>query len=245
MLLSAIVLTNNNQDTLKDCLKSLKFTDEIIVIDDGSLDNTRLIARSLGARVYQHALNNDWAQQRNYGLAKARGSWVLFVDSDEVVTSSLAEEIKKQISATNKAGFYIHRLDCFAGKTLNYGESGKIELLRLAKRGLGKWHRPVHETWKVNGPIGILKNHLEHIRPASLDKFLDRLNRYGNMDAKAHLVEGKVFSYHQVFLKPVGKFIYNYFWKQGFRDGYAGLFLAWLMSFYSLGLRIKIWENQK
>lgn len=99
-MLSVVVLTHNDAHILPQTLSSLSFCDEIVVIDDYSTDTTRKIARSYHARVYLRHLDNDFASQRNYGLYKCKGEWVLFVDSDEVVSKDLAQEITKIASSS-------------------------------------------------------------------------------------------------------------------------------------------------
>ena len=160
MKISAIVLAKNEQGNIRKCLEALKWCQELIVIDDYSEDKTAEFALKMGAKVFKRHLKDDFASQRNFGLSKAKGDWVLFVDADEIVTPQLKKEILKYIDVFRCDGFYLRRQDFWGGKALNYGETSKVKLLRLAKSKAGKWKRKVHEVWEVKGKVGELKNPL-------------------------------------------------------------------------------------
>ena len=238
MRISAVVLTKNSQAALKRCLKSLAWCAEIVVIDDGSTDKTQTIARQFKAKFIFHPLNNDWSATRTFALNQVKNDWVLFVDSDEFVPPNLAQEIESKLSspALAEKGFYLHRQDILWGKTLQHGETAQVKLLRLGHRQSGRWIRPVHEIWQINGSTGILKTPLTHQRQLSLSQFLDRLNLYTSL-------ETTTFTWIDL-LKPKIKFIVNYFFHAGFLDGMAGFILAYFMSLHSLIVRVKSWEKQ-
>ena len=242
MTLSAIVLTHNSQDTLDTCLSSLYFADELLIIDDQSTDKTRAIAKSHHAKVISHPLT-DFAAQRNFALKQATCDWVLFVDSDESVPPTLAKQITKAINSTSINGYYLKRRDIFLNKTLHHGETSQVRLLRLAKKSAGTWQRPVHEYWQIKGKVSTLSYPLQHQRHLSFSQFIDRLNHYTDLDVRALLSENKPFSYLDLFVKPLGKFIYNYFILLGFLDGFPGFVMAFSMSLHSLIVRIKLYEH--
>src|SRR5687767_1556305 len=231
MTLSAIVLTKNNQTNLKKTLNSLSFADELIVIDDYSTDNTTEIASKKKAKIYKSHLNNDWSAQRNIGLTKATSDWVLFLDSDEIVSNSLKKEIKKAIKTNKNQGFYLKRTDIFLGKKLEFGETANVKLLRLAKKNSGHFVNKVHEIWKIKGKVATLKEPLLHNRDLNLTDFIERVNRYSDINTNSK------FNYLDL-LKPILKFLYNYFFLLGFLDGFRGLAMAYLMSLHSLSVRI-------
>lgn len=242
MSLSVVILTHNNQNSIERCLKSASFADEIIVVDDFSTDKTIPVAKKHHPKILKRKLSNDYAAQRNHGLNQATSDWVLFLDSDEIITPALRAEILANISQKSITGFYLKRTDFLLGSTLEHGEIGNTRLLRLAQKGAGRWIRPVHEYWQVNGPTKTLKNPLHHLRDLSLSQFIARINHYTDLDAKALLAEDKPFTYHDLFIKPVGKFLYNYFYLLGFLDGFAGFTLAFSMSLHSLIVRVKLYE---
>jgi len=249
-LISAVVLTKNEEKNILECLKTLKWCDEIIVIDDYSEDGTleKIFNFQFSIfnkiKIFKRHLDGDFAEQRNYGLKKAKGEWVLFVDADERTTEALASEIKNQISKIKKGGvigFYLKRIDFMWGKRLRYGETGEIRLLRLAKKEAGKWARPVHEVWQINGQIGELTNPLLHYPHQTIREFLESINFYTTLNAKVFYEHGVKVSYWHIIVYPLAKFIKNYFLKLGFLDGMAGLLQATFMSFHSFLTRAKLW----
>ncbi len=238
-MITAIVLTKNEEKNIEECLKTLKWCDEIIVIDDYSDDRTREIAQKLGAQVFKHHLKNDYAQQRNFGLEKAKGEWVLFVDADERITPELAREIEQEVKKDERYAFVFKRQDFFMGKPLKHGESSQVRLLRMAKKN-GKWERPVHEVWKTKWRTKTLKNPILHYSHPSITQFLHQINFHSTLHAKA-LKQGRVkFSLFRLIFNPLGKFLQNYFWHLGFLDGMPGLIMALMMSFHSFLARAKL-----
>lgn len=245
MTISVVVLTKNEEENIEACLKALKWVDEIIVIDDESTDNTVKIAKENGAKVFFHPLNQDFAAQRNFGLEKAKGEWILFVDADERVSSALAAEISKippaggQISNPN--GFYLKRKDSLFGRWLNHGETGSIKLLRLAKKDDGEWVRPVHEIWQVKGETGELNEPLLHYPHQNISEFLEEINFYSTIRARELYNQERKTSLLEILAYPLAKFFQNYFLKLGVLDGMPGFLVALLMSFHSFLVRSKLY----
>ncbi len=244
MTLSAVVLTKNSSNTIAACIASLRFCDEIIVVDDTSTDTTLELAKksAIGKKLYilKHDLNHNFSQSRNFGLAKASGEWVLFIDSDEIVSQELAKEILETIRENNDKGYYLKRTDEFMGAKLEYGETASVRLLRLGKKGGGLWEGRVHEIWKITGNVGSLEQALIHNHTITMNEYLIRLDSYSTIKAQEMYENGirEPFIFH--LIKPVGKFIHNYIFSLGFLDGYPGLVMAWLMSWHSLLVRIKL-----
>lgn len=242
-LISAIVLTKNEEKNIRECLKSLHWCDEMIVIDDESRDQTCEIAQKSGAKVFSHPLNNNFSAQRNFGLDKASGEWVLFVDADERASESLASEILNLINDTSGEydGFYIKRLDTIWGKLLRRSEAGKVKPLRLAKKEKGRWVGKVHERWEIEGPVGELNNHLDHYPHPTATEFLADINFYSTLRAQELFEQRVRISGRQILAYPIGKFLQNYFLKLGFLDGIPGFLVATMMSFHSFLNRSKLW----
>ena len=226
MRLSAIILTNKQPDDFQPTIKSVAFADETILIRD---------------HPGFHPLAGDFAAQRNYGLSKAKGDWVIMVDDDEVISEKLATEIKKAISSAQYSAYSLKRLDRYFGQILKHGETGTTKIIRLAKKNAGRFTRPVHEVWQVAGPVGELVNPLFHDRPELVTPFIDRIALYGPLDARELAKEDKPFSISRLLANPLAKFIFNYKIKLGFLDGYLGLFQAYLMSVQSLSVRVFQW----
>ena len=248
MKISVVVLTKNEEENIKECLKSVRqLADEIIVIDDHSQDQTREIAKENGAKVFIRSLSNDFSNQRNFGLKKAKGDWILFVDADERVTKSLAVEIKSWIGEVGPGsdlsydGFNVRRKDFVFGKWLKNGESGKIKLLRLGKKSAGLWKKPVHEVWDIGGVIKEFDSPLLHYPHPTVSEFLTKINEYSTLRAQELCKKGKRVNFLEVIGYPLAKFFKNLFWHLGFLDGLPGFLHAIFMSFHSFLVRSKLW----
>ncbi len=242
-MISAVIITKNEEENIKDCLQGLSWCDEVIVIDDNSTDRTQEIARKAGAKVFARALNKDFAGQRNYGLEKAEGEWVLFVDADERVSQALWYEIMSRTNDPGNqiAGFYVRRTDVLWGKELRHGEIGNVKLLRLAKKDAGQWHGKVHEVWKVKGNTLLLDKALLHYPHSTVSSFLKEINFYTDLRAEElYKKKTKVF-WWSILLYPKAKFVLNYFLRAGYKDGLPGLVFAFMMSFHSFLVRGKLW----
>jgi glycosyltransferase involved in cell wall biosynthesis len=240
-MVSAIVLTKNEEKNIGACLASLSWCEEIIVIDDDSTDKTVDIAKKAGAKIYLRSLDQDFAAQRNYGLEKASQDWVLFIDADERVSDQLAYEIQSLILQTTFQGFYTYRKDTMWGKTLEHGETGVIKLLRLGKKKSGKWVGKVHERWEISGKVGVCAHPLNHYPHPSVKDFLEKMQIYTDLRAlELYEKKVKVYWWH-IILYPKAKFFLNYIIRLGFLDGAAGMVHAIMMSLHSFLVRGKLW----
>lgn len=241
-MISVIILTKNEDDNIEKSIKSVRWCNEIIVVDDESTDDTLEKVRKFTLKIFKRKLNNNFSSQRNFGLSRAKYDWVLFVDADEVVGSELKNEILKKINKNKTAdGFYFKRKDFIFGNEIQHGEFGNIKLLRLAKKGKGRWMGNVHEKWEIRGKIDELKNPLFHFPHQSINEFLREINFYTDIRAKELFDEGAKSDFLSIILYTKIKFIQNYLIKFGFLDGTSGLVLALLMSFHSFLVRSKLW----
>jgi len=259
-VISAIILAKDSETTIEKTLQSLTWCDELIVIDDDSSDGTVLLAKKAGATVYIHKSNDDFAAQRNWAMEKAKGEWILFVDSDEVVSSELASEISSVIPAAEPGssqiktwipgqarndnvinGYYVKRRDYLFGRWLNHGETGRVRLLRLAKKGSGKWIRPVHEVWNVRGETGELSHPILHYPHPNVAQFIEVINRYSTLNARYLKSQGIHASWWHIIVYPKAKFFMDYIWYFGFLDGTPGAVVAIMMSFHSFLTRAKLY----
>lgn len=246
-MISAIILTKNEEANILDCIKSLSWCDEVIIIDDNSKDRTTEIAKKLNAKIFTHSIDDDFSAQRNFGLSKAKGDWILFLDADERVSDALAFEMSNIANqVTDQAlgaykGFYIKRIDFIWGRKLKFGETAGKKFLRLAKKNSGRWEGKVHEKWNVKGNIGILKNPIAHFPHKTVQEFLVEINYYTTIRAEELYKKGSHVNVASIMIYPLGKFILNYFIKKGFLDGVPGLIISIIMSFHSYLVRGKLW----
>lgn len=232
-MVSAVIIAKNEERNIKACLDSLKWCDEIVVIDNYSSDSTASLAKKSGAKVYSHKLNDDFSSLRNFGLSKAANKWVLFVDADERVSDALAEEIKQKTQSTNNHGFFLRRTDFLYGRQIKHGEPAKIRLLRLAIKDKGLWKRRVHEYWDVERPVGLLKNPLIHMPHPTLSEYLSEIDKYSTYHAESLLEEGKPKNIVHVAFWPAFKFVYDWIFLGGFLDGMPGFVIAFTMGLHS------------
>lgn len=244
-MISAVILTKNEEKNILDCIESVLFCDEILIIDDNSTDKTVDFVEKLQnpkIHLLTHTLE-DFASQRNFALSKAQGDWVLFVDADERVSDPLASEISSiQFPLSNDVqGFYIKREDIVWEKKLEYGEVGNMKLLRFGRKDAGIWEGKVHEVWKIKGKTGTLVHTLTHYPHTSVTEFLSKINSYSTLRAQELYTKKKKTNWFWILAYPKAKFIKNYIFLKGYKDGTAGFVHAVLMSFHSFLVRGKLY----
>lgn len=246
-MISTVILAKNEEGNIKECINSLSFCNEIIVIDDYSKDKTGIVSKKLNARVLRRRLNNNYASQRNYGLKKTKNNWVLYIDADERVTKELKEEIIDFIKEYGDKynGAYIKRKDYMWGREFSAGESGNIRLLRLGKKDKGKWVRKVHEYWNINGKVKTLSNPILHYPHPKLKDFIKDINKYSGLHARSCMDEGKISTLFKIIFYPIGHFLKNFIFHKGFHDGIRGFVFALTMSLHSYLSWSKLWIYQK
>ena len=239
--LTAVILSKNEEKNIKDALKSVDFANEILVIDDFSTDQTALQAKKLGATVINHKLNQDFAQQRNFAISKAKYDWIFFLDADERVTPELKQYLLTFSPALSDSAFLINRVDFFWGKQLKYGETGQIYVSRLINKNKGCFSRPVHEIWQAQGTVHKINKPIYHYPHQSLSEFVQHINNYSTLNALYWLKQEKQTNLLDLVITPTGKFFYNYIFKFGLFDGIQGLVYSLLMSFHSFLSRAKLY----
>lgn len=256
MYISAVILTKNSEKTIQKTLDSVLFCDEIVIIDDFSQDGTLKIIKNEELKmknnkiiIAERRLAGDFAGQRNFGLDKARGEWILFVDSDEVVTKELAEDIRQTVKENNSNifAYYIKRRDFWKGGEVKYGEVWTARsrgFIRLVKKGAGLWKGAIHERFATEKNTAILQNFIDHYPHQTIKEFLNEINFYSSLRAKELIAVGKRTSVLEIVLYPFLKFIYTYFFKLGFLDGAPGFVYAFFMSFHSFLVRAKLYQSK-
>ncbi len=248
MKLSAVILAKNEEKNITRCIKSIDFCDEIIVVDDYSTDKTKAIAESLGAVVFQRELKEDFSRQRNFGLQQANGDWIVYIDADEIVSGDLKKEIKSVLREDNDLTSYrLRRRDYFWEHEMRFGETAEARnkgVIRLIKKGKNRWFGLVHEEYIADDRIGRLNSFVNHYPHPTIKAFIASVNFYSTLRAKELLKDGKTANVFQLILFPLGKFIFNYFFKCGWLDGSAGFVYSFMMSFHSFLVRAKMIQVQ-
>lgn len=228
MRVSAIVITKNAESTIRRCLESVRWTDEIVVVDSGSTDRTLDMCRELGAKVHQTADWPGYGPQKNRALDLATGDWVLSLDSDEWVTPELRAEIGRAIAGPgDKAAFALPRRSSFCGRFMRHSGWWPDYVRRLFRRGTARFSDDQgHDRLIVNGAIGRLSAPLYHETITDLDQLIDKMNMYSAMTARNLHERGRRASIFTALLHGGWAFFRTYFLRAGFLDGREGLMLA-------------------
>ncbi len=223
--LSAVLITFNTGDQLAACLRSLAFCDEIIVVDAGSGDATRDVARQHGARVVEEAWRG-FGPQKRLAVSLARNDWVLCVDADEEVSAPLASAIAAILTRPMQVAYRMPRANRFMGRYLKHGEGFPDWSLRLFDRRHAQWSDDaVHEKVVTSGAVGRLAGTavLMHHSAESLSTYLDKQNRYTSLQADALYRTGERANVWRLLLSPTLRFLKFYVVRLGFLDGLPGL----------------------
>lgn len=249
MTLSVVIITFNEEHNLPRTLESVKWADEIIVVDSQSTDRTVEIARAFNAKVFVEPWKG-FAAQKNSAIEKATCDWVLSIDADEVVPSDLRAEIEAAIDGSNKPGapdgYWMPRMNYILGRWMRHGGYWPDHKLRLFRRGLGRLpERAVHETIQVNGKLGFLREPLFHEPYPTLATYIEHMDRYSSLGAGMAASKSGGFSAIDVVVRPFFTFIYNYILRLGFLDGREGLLLHLYHSVYVSWKYAKAWELSK
>lgn len=233
MSLSAIVLTKNSERCLKACLGSLTFADELLVIDDHSTDTTIKIAQMSGAKIIVHSMNGDFSAQRRFAVEQASGEWLLFIDSDEVVSPELAEEIKSVIQKEYCACELL-RENRFLHHSIRNGSMRGDRVLRLFPReGLSIVGR-VHEKMSSKYPVIRLSGILFHYPYEDWSAMIRKLDAYTSYLAQQQIEKKKNTCFLiGALLKPTWAFLKVYVFHRGFLDGRMGLMFAVHHAYYT------------
>ena len=242
--LSVAIITLNAASQLEACLQSVRFADEIVVVDSGSTDGTPALAERFGARVIQQ----DWlgfGPQKQFAVAAAGNDWVLCLDADERVTPELQRSIENALQNPSTAAFRFPRCNRFLGRYLKHGEGYPDWSLRLFDRRQAHWSDDaVHEKVETKSSVGELTGDLLHDSAESLAAYLTKQNRYTTLAAEMALAAGKRASFGRIAFSPLVRFIKFYFIRQGFRDGLPGLIHIAIGCFNSFMKYSKMLERQ-
>jgi glycosyltransferase involved in cell wall biosynthesis len=221
--LSAVLIAHNAETVLPPCLESLRFADEIVVVDSGSTDATLDIARRFNAKI----THQDWlgyGRQKQFAVAQAAHDWVLCVDTDERVSEQLRESIRRELQAPRFHAYEMPRRNRFLGRWLKHGEGYPDWSLRLFDRRHANWSDDaIHEKVVADGPVGRLDGDLLHESEQGLTDYLAKQERYTTLQAEALHARGKRASVARMLLSPPLRFIKFYFLRLGFLDGVPGL----------------------
>jgi hypothetical protein len=223
MPLSVTIITRNAASQIGGCLASVAFAEEIVVVDSGSTDGTRELAGHHGARV----IAKDWlgfGPQKQFAVESASHDWVLCLDADESLSDELRRSIMAELKAPRGFVYAMPRCNRFLGRWLRHGEGYPDWSVRLFHRGHARWSNdPVHEKVVTTAPVLRLKGDLLHDSAETLEKYLDKQNRYTSLQAESLRASGRRASLLQLVVSPSLRFVKFYLLRLGFLDGVAGL----------------------
>lgn len=245
--LSVVISAYNSQEKIEDCLKSVSFADEIIVINNSSTDKTEELARKYTSKVFTRPNNLMLNVNKNYGFSKAVGDWILCLDDDERVTPQLQAEIKEILKKEDTInGYFIPRKNIIFGKWMEHTGWYPDPQLRLFEREKGKFEeKHVHEMIKVNGESASLAQPMLHYNYQSISQFLHKMsNIYVPNEAEVLISQGYKVTFADAFKFPLKEFLTRFFAREGYKDGFHGLMLSILMAFYHFCIFAFIWEEQ-
>ncbi len=245
--ISVCVITFNEEHNISECLKSVQWADEIIVVDSFSTDKTVELAREFTDRVMQR----EWpghVEQKNFALDQAGCDWILCVDADERVSPELAAEIQDILrdSDRSETGYTVPRKTYYLSRWIKHGGWYPDRKLRLVRRGKAKWDgTDPHDHLYAQGPVGELKGDLIHRTYRDISDHLKTIDTFTSIAARELLAAGKGRAFFSMILRPPARFLKMYLLQLGFMDGMAGLLVAVLGSYYVFLKYAKLWELQR
>lgn len=237
---SVIIITKNESQNIRDCLESVRWADEIIVVDSGSIDDTVSIARQFTDKIFY----NEWkgfAEQKSYAMNLASNNWLLSLDADERVTEKLKDEILNS-NLDEFDGYRIKRDNFFLGKIIRgcgWGNDYQLRLFKKSKTRLT--NRLVHEGFEVEGKVGQLKNSMLHFSYRNFSDAFTKINHYSTLEAIEKQNRKNVNAF-TIVITPVIAFLQHFFIRKGFIDGIYGLFVSIMHAITKLQVQLKIWE---
>lgn len=243
MRLSVVINTLNEERNIRECLETVKWADEIVIVDMYSDDKTIEIAKEYTDRIFFHERVGYSDPARNFAVNQATGDWILVVSADERVTPKLGEEIRNLLRGNPRFDAYkIYFQEYMFGKLIHYGTWQYHKHIRLHKAGYCDWPTTVHTAPVVKGTIGDLEGVIEHYSHLTIGHFINKLNTYTTIEAREWFDKGIRKSLFNCFYYGFGKFFKEFFYYRGYKDGKHGLILAALYGIYYFSARIKLWE---
>lgn len=230
MGLSVIIIALNEEQHISDCLASVSFADEVVVLDAGSVDRTIEVAAANGARVEVAAEWRGFGVQKNRALDLATHDWVLSIDADERLTPELAHSIRQAMAMIDGPDYYrMSRSNYFCGRFLNYSGASPDYVTRLFRRGRARFSEDlVHERVVCEGPVGQLEGKLLHYSFHDFSEVLKKANDYSTASARQSLEAGKSATIGKAIGRGLWAFFRSYVLRRGFLDGAHGF--AWAVS---------------
>ncbi|MCX8069566.1 MAG: glycosyltransferase family 2 protein [Thermodesulfovibrionales bacterium] len=240
--LSVAIITKNEEDRIEDCLKSLSFADEIVILDSESTDRTVEIARRYKCNVYVEKWEG-FGSHKNKAIAKCQNKWILILDADERIPKETADKILKILLSPDADAYSFPRKNYFKDKWIRYSGWWPDRVVRLFNKDKSIMKDLlVHESVITTGKIIDLDTPIIHKSVRDIEHIINKVNLYSSLGANDLFNKGKKVSLMTVFLKTIAAFLKLYVIKRGFLDGYEGFVISYSHSVYTCYKYLKLWE---
>lgn len=248
MKLSVVIIVKNEEEMIGDCLESIRWAEEIVLLDGGSTDKTLKIAKNYSVRIVNQKVKDmDYAAWRNQGLEEAQGEWILYLDVDERITPLLKEEIQQTIDNRQQTAYAIPRRNFLLGKELKHGGWYPDYQLRLFRKDrLQGWLGTLHERPQIEGEVGKLENPMIHFQPETIEPALEKSINWSGIEAKLLLDAGHPqVTWWRILRMGLTTLFERLLRKQGFRDGAEGWIESIYQAWHTIIVYMKLWEMQR
>ncbi len=246
--LACVVITKNEERNIADCLRSVQWADELIVVDAESGDKTVELARSCGAKVAVRPWPG-FGLQKNFGMAQASSDWILILDADERVTEELRGEVRSCLERWRPGApvaYRIPRRNFFYGAWVRRGGVYPDYQVRLFRRGVAQYNDvAVHENLIVEGEIGTLAGHLDHYTERRIQDHFKKFGLYTTLAAQEKAKKVRTVGWSDLVFRPLVVLAKTYIMKQGYRDGVRGLIVCVFAGMYTFVKYAKLWDATK
>ncbi len=246
--ISAAIVVWNEEKTLSDCVKTLSFVDELVIVDNQSTDDTFKIAKSLTDKVYRYKNVGYVEPVRNFAISKTTGDWILVIDPDERIPNTLAKELVNLTKEDKVDYVRIPRQNIIFDNWMEHSRWWPDYNIRFFKKGCVTWQDAIHSIPITTGRGHDLPSQKEfsltHYHYKTVDEYLSKLIRYTNQQSSELISQGYKFNSTDLLSKPISEFLSRYFAGEGYKDGLHGLSLSLLQAFSQLVIHLKVWQSE-
>lgn len=243
---SVLILAKNEERNIEDCIKSVPFAEEVLVVDDFSTDRTKKLAEASGAKVVQRAMAGDWGAQQTFAIKQARQPWVLFLDADERISEELACEIETVVQRNEQIAYWIQRENKFYHNKATHGTLRPDFVDRLFPAKDSYVEGFVHPTIITSYPNKKLHGVMYHYTYDNWDQYFGKFNNYTRLAAEKYKKEGKGCNFFKdIVLRPIWAFFKIYILDRGFLDGKLGFIFSVNHYFYTMTKYVRLYYLYK
>lgn len=250
-MLSVLLCIKNEENQLQECLDSLGFADEVVLIDDDSSDASASIAKKAGVKYFRRAMNGNWSEQRNFGISQCQGDWILVVDADERVSPELAASIVSIVNneKISRKAYLIKRENYFHSQKPLHGVLRSDWVVRLFPKENARYEGRVHEKAISHFESErIQAGALIHFPYDNWDEYFQKFDCYTKLKAQDRFEKAEIIHVNfsrDILIKPLWAFLKTYFLNAGFLDGKIGFILSVNHYFYTMTKYVRLMELEK